>query len=147
MSWYRQIKAQYEENETLPDFDDDDMESYEEQAWDLARDSEINILSDKELYDVVSNQGKLMGALWASWDQDGGFSFDVIVDPKFRGKGIGSELVDIAMQRFNDESAAFENPHYDLDVVNRQMVGILRRKGFVVTRQVGDHILMTMPTD
>ena len=142
MNWYKKICAQY-------DYEDDELEdelpeeTYAHQAWELARNSEINILSDKELSGVEVADNQLLGALWTSWDTDGGFSFDIIVDPLHRGKGVGSKLVDQAISIFNNLSDAFKNPHYDIDAVNESMVRILQRKGFIIKNRIGNHVLMS----
>lgn len=149
MNWYKYIKAQYEDNDTFVGYDqwdeEDDMEDYENQAWELAKNSDIYILSNKELARVAVADGKLLGALWTAWDPEGAFSFDIIVDTDYRRMGVGSNLVDQAMQIFDWESDAYQNPHYELDVVNDDMVRILKKKGFVPVRNVKGHVIMTMP--
>jgi len=147
MNWYK--KSNILNDSIDEEFADDDLyenevEEYENQAWTLAYKSEINILSNKELSGVSVSNGELQGALWTSWDREGAFSFDVIVDPKHRGKGIGNNLVDRAIEIFNLESVAYENPHYEIDVVNTQMVNMLIKRGFKIVEKIKDHIIMTL---
>jgi len=144
MNWYKTIKSNFEDDMDSY-LEEDDIDSYADQAWDLASNSEINILTNKELARVKVDNGKLLGALWTSWDNDGEFSFDIIVDPSYRRMGFGSDLVDQAIEIFDWESNAFENPHYNIDAVNEDMVRILKNKGFIIKDKILGHILMAKP--
>jgi GNAT superfamily N-acetyltransferase len=126
----------------------DDEESYmdegaESKAWDLARDSDINILSDKSLKDIEYVGEEVAGALFDSWDGDV-YSFDVVVDPKFQRQGIGTNLTESAINWFNMESEAFEDPKINVDVVSPVMKKILLNKGFKVIDNFDGHEYMSL---
>jgi len=146
VNWYKFVKSEYE---NIPigyeefNEEDYDMDSFADQAWQLALNSPINILSDKELARVAVADNIVLGALWTAWDRYGGFSFDVVVNPDFQRQGVGTNLVDSAIEIFNWESDAFDNPHFDLDVTNEHMVSLLKKKGFIISGIENGHTLMT----
>jgi ribosomal protein S18 acetylase RimI-like enzyme len=125
---------------------DEDYEMSEDsisQAWELVKKSDINVLRDKELRDIEHIGGEVAGALFDSWD-NGTYSFDVVVDPKFQGQGIGTKLVDSAISFFNYESEAYPNADISIDVVSPIMKNILLNKGFEITDIIGEHIYMSL---
>jgi len=131
MSWYKQIRARHEDTFVGFTETDEDMESYAGQAWILAADNGLDIQSNKELARVAVLDGKLLGALWTGWNTEGGFSFDVVVDPQYRRQGIGSNLVDQAVSLFGLESKGFVGPYFDIITANEDMTRILEKKGLV----------------
>lgn len=121
-------------------FDDDNRDDFTNQAWKLAKNSSIHILSDKDLSSVAIINNVVVGALFVAWNQEE-FSFDVVVDPKFQNQGIGKQLIDAAMSEFN--WTEFPDKYIKADVVNSYLIPVLRRYGFKIQQQIGSHTIMT----
>lgn len=108
---------------------------YEEELGDVidddpyrrAKDSGINILRHMEFYcGHVSDEDKLISGLFVNQDPNA-FEFDIFVDQAFRGLGLASKLVDIAI-----DLAEFSDSKFNVHVVNPQMLKILKGKGFEI---------------
>jgi SPP1 gp7 family putative phage head morphogenesis protein len=110
-----------------------------DQAWEIAKKSGINILSDKELTAMAYEGKKVVGALFTSL-VGGEFSFDIVVDPKAGGKGIGTRLAQEGLRAFREveEMGAV----LKLDVVSPTMERILQRLGLKVSERIGEHVMM-----
>jgi GNAT superfamily N-acetyltransferase len=106
--------------------------------WRLARKVGIGITRGKEFYAGHLYKGGLVSALFI--DAQDCFSFDVVVDPAHQAKGLGAELVDVAISEFDtaenyfdwDDEYAPESYEYCVEVVNPHMKRLLERKGFYV---------------
>lgn len=120
-----------------PDGDDEDLS---EAAWDMAADSEVNILSDKKLLAVAMDGEELIGAVFDSLVADA-YSFDVVVDPAHRGHGVGQKLIDAAMQEY--DSLKETGAKLVLDVVNRALIPSFERRGLKVQGEEDGHVIMT----
>jgi len=118
---------------------DEDDEGLGDAAWELASKSGIQVLSDKDLKAVVIDGGELVGAMFDSLVGDR-YSFDVVVDKASRGRGVGSALIDAAMDEF--ESVRESGAEMVLDVVNPDMVPVLERRGLSVLDEEGGHVIM-----
>ena len=111
-------------------------------AYKMAKKYDIGVLSDKEIHTVAISNDEVVGALWTSW-LSGEFSFDVVVRDDFQGKGVGKRLVDIAIDTYNQDKEAFDEPIMKAYVVNKQiMVPLLLKKGFKVEKEYSDQIVM-----
>lgn len=131
------------------DFDDEeegDRDTLIQQAWELAKQSSIRILSDKELNSVAVINGQAVGVLFTAWNQNQ-FSFDVVVAPQFQQQGIGKQLIGVAMSEFRWMSDGIEGAYIKADVVNKFLIPVLQRYGFVIKRQVGGHTIMIYGED
>ena len=126
---------------------DEDNHDHVGQAWDIAKNSGINILSDKDLSNVALHGNKVVGATFASVDQpEGAYSWDTVVHPKYQGQGVGSKLLDAGASDFHWMAEGADTPHYDLDIVNPGMVKPLQKRGFQIHEQIGpDRYRMTHP--
>lgn len=115
---------------------DDELE---EAAWNMAASSGVNVLSDKDLLAVAMDGDELVGAVFDSLVADS-YSFDVVVDPKHRGHGVGGKLIDAAMQEYH--SVKESGAKLVLDVVNRSLIPTFERRGLKVQGEEDGHVIM-----
>ena len=147
-------QAPWLKEEVIPydaeNYDDEyDMDKYYEQAYQIAKDSNINILHGKNLSGFVLKDDVVVGAIFTEIDgHDMEYSFDVVVDKKYQNSGVGKELVQYGF----DDYAMYKDMYEDgdqelvlkLDVVNPIMRGLLKKHhGLRDLEQVGpDRYLM-----
>jgi ribosomal protein S18 acetylase RimI-like enzyme len=105
-------------------------------AWAIAEESSINILSDKELMGAVVrvnhddhtefSANDVVGA-WFGGVRDGGstFSFDIVVDPAYQGKGIGRMLFDAGIA----EATSCGAEKISLEVVSDVSKAMVEKEG------------------
>ena len=121
-----------------------DYDDYINQLNSLEHGSEINILLNKELYAVAIVDNQVAGALYTDYSNDE-FSFDIIIDPKYRKRGIGTALLDIALDEYdfleNELGAAIS-----VDVVNPVMKHMLEKRGFRVVDEYPNRWIMEKDT-
>jgi len=136
---YLKEKYNYISSDELSDYDDVDPEDID----DLASKSGINILSDKEINTIVLDDNKIIAGLWVGSDNEE-MSFDIVVDPEYQRQGIAKQLIDYAIGEYDMNQEAYGDD-YKLkgDIVNPNMVGYLKSKGFMVDDEIQGHILMT----
>jgi len=126
----------------------EEEEEYEGDPYALAQSVGINILSDKEFRAGYAVEGILVAALFdssQSGDQEC-YSFDVVVDAEWQGYGLGSKLIDLAIELYDELTDPFPNIQFCVDAVNPAVVRLLKRRGFVVSEERGEHTLMTRST-
>jgi len=123
------------------DDEDENIVEYQKQAWDIAKSSPINILRDKNLNSVALVGDEVAGALFDAWNHEE-YSFDVVVSPKFQQRGIGKQLIDIAMEAFRMDSDGYDNPHVKAEVANKNLIPLLTRMGFKQTAVSGGITVM-----
>lgn len=112
-----------------PDDDEGPPQWQVDRAWRIAKDSEINILSDKDLKAIALVRGQVAGAMFDALVQNS-YSFDVVVDSSYRGIGVGSRLLDVGLDEFRELQD--EGVTLDLHVVNPHMHAALLRRGIEV---------------
>jgi GNAT superfamily N-acetyltransferase len=145
---YFPIDSEYD-NE---DLDDLDLDIYEltDQADNIAKSSNINILRNKDLKGIILdlNTNEVAGALWIENDSDE-FSFDIAVDPKHRNKRLSYILIDEALSEYDARNSEYndyknKNLPMKIDVVNPLLANILKSKyGFKVFKRItNDRVLM-----
>jgi len=110
-------------------------------AYKMAKKYDIGVLSDKEIHTVAILNNEVVGALWTTW-LSGEFSFDVVVRDDFQGKGVGKRLVDIAIDTYNQDKEAFDEPIIRAYVVNPTMEKILLAKGFKEENRMKGQVTM-----
>lgn len=133
------------------------MDRWAEKAWKIALASPIRILSDRELTAVAVIGNKVVGGGWSavehpfSDDAEGTFTFDIVVDPKSQGKGVGDALVEEMLNQFRSVRDMGDAEYVlDVEVVNPAMERILARRGFRLRdeedpRAVRGKTMMTRP--
>lgn len=135
-------KVKQKETLYFVSFDEDIRYEFSKEAYNLAKESNIGILSDKELNEVVLNEkGDVVAGLWISHDKEE-FTFDIIVDPKYRRQGIGKKLIKIAIEEYDSVEEAFPDSKMKADVVSPQMVKLLQKEGFEIEEDIYGHTIM-----
>lgn len=121
------------------DVDYDDVEA----AYRMAKKHGISILTDKDLYAIIKRGDDIAGALWTSFLSDE-YSFDIVVNDKYQGRGIGKKLVDIAIDDYKSyEDAYGDEASLKAYVVNKEvMIPLLKRKGFEIEKEYPDQTVM-----
>ena len=124
---------------------DEESQNLADQAWKMARDSSISILSDKDVTLVaVDSAGVVCGALFTSIVGDV-YSFDVIVRPEYQRQGIGRQLTLEGVREYYNLD--MPDLKMELDVVNPYMQRTLMDQGLQIERRIGnDRVIMTKST-
>jgi GNAT superfamily N-acetyltransferase len=96
--------------------------------------SGIQMLTPKELYKMAAINSRIVGAIFVGVGWTKNFSFDVVVVPEHRGRGIGTELVRLALEKYENLKAEGEAEYCLVEVVSETMEFILADKfGFRVS--------------
>lgn len=142
-------------NEELIPYSDDyieddydiDMDAAYERAIEIAKDNGINILSNKELAAVTTNNnGEVIGAIFESVN-DREYSFDVVIDKNYQRMGYGKELIGFGIEQYNQYKDIYgAKLKLNLDVVNPNMQALLKKYfNFRTTKKTGnDRANMTL---
>lgn len=113
----------------------DASEAYE-YATLLARRVSMGITRDRELRAVALYNDEYAGAIWTSFE-DGKYAFDIAVEPKYQGKGIGSKLIDYGIDGFSYYSD-YPDSTMEIDVTSQVTKNALERRGFHVSENIGN---------
>ena len=108
-------------------------------AYDLANNCGVAILSDKNLYYIFFDTkfNRLIAALFTSIDSDK-YSFDIVVDRSYENMGLGTKLVSIAIEDYNSAKDAIPELSMEIDCINPIMAKLLKNKfGFEEGPTVG----------
>jgi ribosomal protein S18 acetylase RimI-like enzyme len=146
MSWYK-IAQQNDEIRIDNATDEWGEVDYElsNQSDQLARDVDLGITRDRELYNVVKDMnGNVIASLWISFDGDN-YEFDVAVSKEHQGKGIGTALINTGIEEFEQGQYPDINPNatMKLHVTSEISKGALERRGFSVIENLsnGEYIM------
>jgi len=128
--------------DTLEDYDIDE-ENLHSMIESLLKSSGINILSDKDLKNVLydTSTHSVVGMLYDSINDDT-YSFDIITNPKYQGQGFAKRLVDDAINEYDEATNAIEHLQMVADVVNPNMERLLLSKQFNVVDKKPGHTYM-----
>jgi GNAT superfamily N-acetyltransferase len=120
-----------------------DSNDAENDPWELARSVGVNILSNKDFLAGHVVDGKFVSALFTASDNNG-FEFDVVVDPAWQRKRLGSELMDMALDEYEELRDAYgEDFTLSLDVISPTAERMLKQRGIVEVGRERGHVLMT----
>ncbi len=138
MSWFKKIAEWHLKlgHQIVP-IDEFDEHQLAGQAYELAGQSTVNILRDKELNLVAVENGRVIGALFTSLVAES-YSFDVVIAPEFQGKGIGRELIDAGMMEFQQLQGDMPEIEMNLDVTNPMLQDVLKRRGLGIKQRIGN---------
>mgnify|MGYP002638878121 CR=1 FL=1 len=120
-----------------------DDEDFEGDPWALALSVGGNVLSNKDFRAGYTVDGVLVAALFDSSDRDG-YEFDIVVHPDWQRKRLGSELMDAALDIYEQNSEAYgEDYTLNMDVISPVAQRMLADRGLVEVGREGGHVLMT----
>jgi ribosomal protein S18 acetylase RimI-like enzyme/copper chaperone CopZ len=148
----RVVKEKKEVSIKPVDFEGDtetELDPYDasDKADKIAKDTGVGILRNKEIKSVATDsEGEVVGGLWTEVDGDS-FSFDVAIDEKSQGQGVGEKLVNEAFQEFEFNADGNEELKYNIEVTNPSMEKLLSKYGFVVDERIGGTTKMSHPTN
>jgi tRNA nucleotidyltransferase (CCA-adding enzyme) len=121
--------------------DEEDPQVDVDEMYRCAKMSGINILSDKSPFMVAIVNDMIVGAAFISVLKDE-FSFDVAVLPDFQKMRIGSKLTDEVLKEYNNLVNEGMKIKMKADVVNPQMIQMLKSRGLSVSEEMGGHAIM-----
>ena len=116
------------------DIDVENMSSY---SYDLAKRTDLGITRDRELIAIALHNDDPVGAIWSSFENDT-YAFDVAVEPKFQGTGIGSKLIDYGIDEF-DNYSDIPDSVMEIDVTSSLTKNALERRGFHIIDNMGNN--------
>jgi len=134
------------ESHRINDIEDDDLyDNLMAQADKLSKTSEIGFGS-ADLFGVIvdGENNELIGATWI--ETSGNFTFHIIINPKYRGKGLSKPLLDDLMKKY-EEKKAYMGQDYKVvvNVVNDKLAGTLAKYYGFKTMEDNGHggVIMT----
>ena len=122
------------------DIDDATEENILAQVDDVVKKSGVYIYNNKDLSNIAYNvqTQETVGVLVITHMQHA-FSFDVIVKDEYKRKGIGKELVKIALSHYDDQKEAHGDEfEIEVEVINPDMGELLKKFGFIVKKKLPD---------
>lgn len=130
------------------DPDEPGVEEDEDAAYQLANKVDLGITRDRDLFAVMKDGDKVIGAIWTAFNDDE-YSFDVAVDPEFQGRGLGSKLTDIALDEANTYKDMSDDVRINVRVTSPREKALLERRGLVVEEQLfdGTWMMVDKPKD
>jgi len=136
-------------------YDNDYNEHFEEYGLDeyevaddanrIAIDGGVTILNMMELSGILVDVklSKVIGGIWVSHDSEK-FSFDIAIDSNYQGMGLGTILIDAALQEYGSQKEVADEMdnefNMEVDVINPKLAEILEKK-------YGFHILYAVSQD
>lgn len=143
---YRSVINQEESDEA-----EDNPIQYDE-ANKVFQAAKIRYDSTKDISDIVSDNGIVIGATASGWDTTDDkcvFSFDISIQEKYRGKKIGTGLVDRAISKFESERQEYSEVYGKDTIMRVEAVNVsfgeylIMEYGFVLERKMQDRIILT----
>jgi GNAT superfamily N-acetyltransferase len=146
-------KYDYHPISNQEDLDDDleDNSSQYEEADKVFQNAKIRYDSTKDISDIVSNNGTVIGATASGWDTTGDkcvFSFDIAIQERYRGQKIGTELVDRTIRKFESERQEYAEIYGKDTMMRLEAVNVnfgeylIRNYGFTLERKLPDRIIL-----
>ena len=132
--------------------DDEDDSEYIDNAINVFQNSGIRYDSSKNISDIALEDGTVIGSTASGWYVDDKdrlvFSFDIVVEEKYRGKKIGTGLVDRAIQKFESERNESEEAYGKKSMMRIEAVNVnfgeylIRKYGFILEKKFADRIIL-----
>jgi ribosomal protein S18 acetylase RimI-like enzyme len=121
-------------------YNDEDETNYElfDLIESLAKQENVGITSDREIFQAISDEhDNLVAASWISWDGEN-YEWDVVVDNKHQGNGIGKELINSCIDNFDEYEEINEEATMEISVTSEIMVQALKNRGFKISLKISD---------
>jgi ribosomal protein S18 acetylase RimI-like enzyme len=142
-----EIETKYIQDGQLQSDDGEDIPDFWEQINELEKSSGISILRGKELNVVLVEDGEVLGALYTELQNSSKgeeFSFDLIVKPEHRNKGLGDKLVKLGLDDYKSLKNGYNSKiKLKIDVVNPLLINTFKKNGLTVIKQDGGHTHMS----
>lgn len=148
----RYILLPYDEeyNEELEEYGIDEYEAAD-RAHEIAKNGGVTILSNKRLSGILidSKNSRIIGGIWVSDDNEK-FSFDIAIDSSYQNMGLGTILIDAAIDEYKSQKEVHNEMDHDfkmeVDVINPKLAEILKNKyNFHVVGELSQNrVLMSM---
>lgn len=103
--------------------------------WNVPRDSIRRKLAvGPELFLVAERDGTVVGTVMAGYDGHRGWIYSLVVDPRFRRRGIARALMAEAERRLRDLGCPKIN--LQVEVSNRDVVALYEKLGYAVEDRI-----------
>ena len=113
----------------------------------IAKDRDLGITSDREVHMVArDDDGKIIGGSFTS-EEEGNYTFDIVVSEDAEGTGLGAKLLDDAIELPYDFLDVYPDGTMEVDVVSPKMKSMLERRGFQVKEETGKDRWLMEPID
>lgn len=117
---------------------EDGGEAMVARAYEIADEAGVRLSGAESIHTLAVDAGRgpvefgrVVGALATTGVMDGSMSFSVVVDPGFRGRGVGSRLVSVAVREAKELARAGLLTRLTADVINDDVMRpMLLRRGF-----------------
>lgn len=117
----------------------------------LFRQNNINYGRDKDISHIAIEDGRIIGSVASGWSLDSSmdekvivYSFDLVVSPDHRRRGVGKKLIDDAVREYEEnkeeqkESHGADHAMMKLWVINPSIVPYLESIGFDIESKYKD---------
>ena len=135
-------------NVTISDAIDEEGEidyDAEEKVKKIAKDRGIGITRDREISFVARDENNnVIGGAFTSYDGNK-YTFDIVIDKEYDGKGVGSELLNKVVNIPYDILEQNPDATIEIDVVSPVMQEMLKKRGFEVTQQISEGRVIMQP--
>ena len=113
----------------------------------IAKKRDLGITSDRDIASIArDSEGNIIGGAYTSYDNTSGeYTFDVVVDERFDGKGVGSKLLNEVIEIPFEIEDMNPDAKVVVDVVNPQMQSMLEARGFEVIEKTGPNRVKMSP--
>lgn len=113
----------------------------------IAKKRDLGITRDREIASIARDvDGNIIGGAYTSYDNSSGeYTFDVVVDEAFDGKGVGGKLLNEVIELPYEIEEMNPDAKVVVDVVNPQMQSMLEAKGFEVIEKTGPNRVTMSP--
>jgi len=120
-----------------------DIDSIRDDPWIFSATQGVHVLSHLDFYaGYVDQDYDLVAVLFTGYSSDS-FEFDIAVSPKYQGQHLGAELMDLAIEQYEEMEEVFPDMKFHLDVINPIAEKMLRKRGFRIVVQYVDRTVMT----
>lgn len=115
--------------------------------WDLAQDCGLYISRDKDFYAGIlvgdPSSETLAAAVFTTTNPNAGsYSFDICVSDEYRRRGYGAELMDLALDQYEEFKDIFPNLELYLDAINPISARMLQKRGLKIKQKLPNRVII-----